>query len=760
MTHPHKKKSLVTKIVKRDGYIVNFDLTRISNAIYRAMLASHEGSKKAASVVAKQVLHELNKIATQQKTYTPHVEEIQDIVENQLSNSGYAHTAKSYILYRQKRRELRAQKHEVPEHIKKLAKESNKYFQNTLSQVVYLRTYARWIEAQGRREMWIETVDRYMKFMQENLGEQLTKKDYQDIHNAILHQAVMPSMRLMQFAGPAAHSTHVSAYNCSYIAPTKLEDFGEIMYISMCGCGVGFSVESQNIQKLPIIKKQTGKKLKTHVIADSKEGWCHAFVLGLKTWFNGHDINFDFSKLRPLGARLKTFGGRSSGPEPLRALLDFAKHKIFQHQGRRLSNLDAYDILCKIGEVVISGGVRRSAMISLSDLDDNDMRDAKKGHFYFSEPQRSYANNSAVYEKKPNDHVLLEEWLALLKSGTGERGLFNRGNLNKNLPRRRLAYFEKKGLITNGQITGLLGTNPCGEIILQSKQFCNLTEVIVRPEDSEKSLLEKIRIATILGTYQATLTNFPYLSKEWRCNCEEEALLGVSITGQWDCKIARQSVILEKLKQHAIKINKVYAKRFKINSATCVTCVKPSGTVSLVVDSAAGMHPRHAPYYIRRIRIAATDPLFKMLRDQGVPYHPEVGQAATDSPTYVLDFPVAAPKNSVFRDDLTAIDQLEFWKLVKTHYTEHNPSVTISISENEWITVLHWLTKNWDIIGGLSFLPRFKAIYQLAPFESISKDKYQQMIQLYENIDFSKLSIYEQLAGKEGVSAHLSSACE
>jgi len=732
------------KVQKRDGSIVDFDLDRVTHAIYKAMQVCEEGSYKEAEMIANKIFTELVRICRRYKNFLPTVEGIQDAVEKELIINDYVKTAKSYILYREKRAEVRRRKSLIPPHVKKLAEESKKYFRNTLSEFVYLRTYARWIENENRRETWIETIDRYINFMREGLGGKLTKKEYQEIRKAMLNQEVMPSMRLLQFAGKAARATNVCAYNCSFIAPSKLQDFGEVMYISMCGTGVGFSIESKNIQKLPQIEIQTGVKLPIHVIADSKEGWCDALVLGMKIWFSGKDIKFDYSKLRPAGARLKTIGGKSSGPEPLRLLLDFTRDKILKKQGRRLSNLDAHDILCKIGEVVVSGGVRRSAMISLSDLDDIEMRDAKKGQFYFTEPQRSVANNSAVYEHKPTNTEFMDEWIALMKSGSGERGIFNRGGLMKTLPDRRIEFLKtKKDIVHRNRIVGIIGTNPCGEIILQSKGFCNLSEVVAREGDTAEDLLRKIRLATILGTYQSTLTHFPYLSRDWKKNCEEERLLGVSITGQWDCKASRDAKVLDKLRKRAIQINKIYAKRFGIGASNCITCVKPSGTVSQTVDCASGMHPRYAPYYIRRIRISATDALLKMLKDQGVPYHPEVGQAEQDATTFVLDFPVKAPDGAIFKNDLTASDQLEHWKVVKTNYTEHNPSVTISVSDHEWISVAHWLYEDWDIIGGLSFLPRSNHIYQLAPYEEISKERYEELLKHFDKVDFSHIVLYE-----------------
>jgi ribonucleoside-triphosphate reductase (thioredoxin) len=514
------------------------------------------------------------------------------------------------------------------------------------------------------------------------------------------------------------------------------------MYLSMCGSGVGFSVESQTAQALPQVKRQMGKKVVKHKIEDSKEGWADALLLGMETWFSGKDIEFDFSGLRPFGARLKTMGGRSSGPEPLRALLKFSREKILKRQGKRLTNIDVHDIICKIGAIVVSGGVRRSALISLSDLDDKEMRDAKKGQFYLTEGQRSMANNSAVYNEKPSTMEFLDEWIALAKSGSGERGMFNRGGLQAQLPARRWKVLEKYAQTT--------GTNPCGEIILRSKQFCNLTEIVSRVDDTTASLIRKTHIATILGTYQSTLTKFPYLSKEWKKNCDEERLLGVSITGQWDCPAVRNATTLRKMREEAVNTNKVYAKRFKINASTCITCVKPSGNVSQLVDAASGMHPRHAKYYIRRVRISASDNLFAMLKDQGIPYHPEVGQTRESASTYVLEFPAKAPGGSIFKNDVSALDQLKHWMLVKENFTEHNPSVTVSIGDNEWIQTANWLYEKWDMLGGLSFLPRDNHVYQLAPYEEITKEQYEEMSKRFIGLDFSKIVTYEKVDETEG----------
>ena len=749
------KKHHFAEVRKRDGRIVQFDQSRITRAISRAMQAVNEGDPiKDAERVTEQVM------ATLAKKYPegmfPDIEGIQDIVESQLILMDFAKTAKAYILYRSERSKIRNQKRDIPENIKKLAAESKKYFRNPLAEFIYYRTYSRWIENEGRRETWIETVDRYMHFMIENLGNKISDQEYSEVREAILRQEVMPSMRLMWAAGKAARSSNVAAFNCSYIAPSKIEDFAEIMYILMCGTGVGFSVESQTVQELPQIKKRNGHPVKIHeyLIEDSKEGWADAFTFGLKAWWNAEDVKFDYSKIRAAGERLHTMGGRSSGPEPLRALLEFSRHKILSKQGKRLSNIDVHDVICKTGEVVVMGGVRRSALISLSDLDDPEMRDAKKGAFYNNEPQRALANNSAAYNEKPTATQFMEEWLALAQSGSGERGIFNRGGLKKQLPERRWKVFEEDSHTS--------GTNPCGEIVLKSKEFCNLSEVVCRLEDTEDTLLRKTRLATILGTYQSTLTNFPYLSKEWKKNCDEERLLGVSITGQWDSPGVRNPETLKKMKEVAIKTNQEFAKKMGVNVSTCITCVKPSGTVSQLVDAASGGHARHAKHYIRRVRIAATDTLFQMMKDQKVTYYPEVGQTAGAASTYVLEFPVKAPEGSVFKNDLTAKQQLEHWKMVKENFTEHNPSVTISVGDNEWIGVSNWLYENWDMLGGLSFLPRDNHVYALAPYEEITEERYEEMIGKFPEIDFSQIIIYEHDDQTQGAKelACVSGVCE
>ncbi len=725
-----------TKVKKRDGSLVDFDAEKIVQAIWKAMQVVSEGDEDKAKIVAEAAVENL--IKKHKASGPPGIEEIQDVVQAALLLSDFPKTATAYIRYRLKREEIREQQRVVPERVKKLVEESRQYFRGPMSEFVFYRSYSRWIEAEGRRETWIEAVERYMHFMKDNLGKKLSEKEYEEVHDAILKLSVMPSMRLMWSAGKAAASTNVCAYNCAFIAPKELQDFAEIMYLSMCGTGVGFSIEEQNVGMLPMIKRQTGHKRKTHVVHDSKEGWGDALLKGLETWYAGEDIDFDYSKLRPAGARLRIMGGRSSGPKPLVELMKFARKKILKRQGRRLSTIDVHDIICKIGEIVEMGGVRRSALISLSDLDDLSMRFAKSGNFQENDGQRHMANISVAYMEKPSTIELLDEWISLAKSGSGERGIFNRASLLTQAPERRREILSRDVMFC--------GTNPCGEIVLKSKQFCNLTEVVARAEDSEETLLRKIRIATIIGTYQATLTNFPYLSKEWRKNCEEERLLGVSITGQWDCPAVRNAETLRKLRDRAIRVNKTYADKFGINESTAITCVKPSGTVSQLVDSASGLHTRHARYYIRRIRIGATDSMFKMLKDQKVPHVPEVNSTEENATNFVLSFPVKGPADSKFRNDMSAIEQLEYWKMLKENYTEHNPSATISVGKHEWIEVVAWVYKHWDSVGGLTFIAREEGdnVYELPPYEEIDKEQYEKLVAEMPEIDFSRILIYEK----------------
>lgn len=740
----------IPQIQKRDGRLVAFEFGKVAAAISKAMAVSGEGSPEQAVVVATMVASELVKVAQAHKSFVPTVEGCQDEVERQLMLADCTATAKSYILYRAQRNEERERERAIPPHVRRLADESAEYFEgNPLGEFVNLRTYARWIEEEGRRETWVETVQRYMDFMEEKLGDKLTREESEEVHQAILEQEVMPSMRLLQFAGEPVRRCNSCAYNCTYGAPDSPAYLAEMMYLAMQGCGDGDAVETYNVQKFPQIERQTGEPPETFVIPDTKEGWCDAFRLGLETWYSGHDVVFDYSQIRPAGARLRTMGGKASGPGPLRELLDYTRHVVLSRQGRRLRNIDVLDLICMSGKCVVAGGVRRTAKITLSDLDDTLVRDAKRGRFSDTHPHRGVSNNSAVYEERPSDRELLEEWLALATSGTGERGIFNRGSLPRTVPQRRLDYWEKRGIVRRRddgtyRLVVPVGTNPCAEIILLPEEFCNLSETIARAGDTQDDLRRKQRIASIIGTYQSTLTDFQYLSPSWKRNCEEERLLGVSITGQWDCPEVWTEEFLEELCEIAVGTNVEYAERFGISPSLAVTCVKPSGTVAKVVNASAGMHRRPAPYYIQRIRISASDALFRFMRDQGVPHHPEVGEDPLNPRTYVLEFPVRAPAGSVFEGDLSAIDQLEYWKKWKAHYTEHNPSTTIKVGPDEWIAALDWVRANWDIIGGLSFLPRDDHDYQLAPEEPITRERYEELSRDFPRVDYARLLMYER----------------
>lgn len=721
------------KIVKRNGDLVDFDRQKIKNAVWKAFNASKESD--ASEKVTDAVLLDLEKSGKD----SIGIEYIQELVEDELMKLGYLQTAKAYIKYREKRNQLRSN---VPDnHLTQLEEENAKYFDNDLVRtIVYKRTYAKWIPELNRREVWSETVDRYMSFMKEMVGDKFKKELYDEIHQAILNQEVVPSMRLLQFAGPASRRCNVCIYNCAFVAPQNFKDLADIMYILMSGTGIGFSVEKVNVDMFPTIEKQKiaetlNQYLTNFTIQDSKEGWADAFLYGLERWYAGYDVKFNYDLLRPAGARLVTMGGRSSGPDPLRELMTFARELILNNQGKKLSSLEMHDIICKIGQIVVSGGTRRSSLISLSDLSDAEMRDAKSGQFWNTASHRSLANNSAVYNEKPKMMDFMDEWVALAKSGTGERGIFNRGSLKNVIPTRRIEIL--------GEEIEKMGVNPCGEILLKSREFCNLTEVVCRATDDFTSLMKKVRIATILGTYQSILTNFNYISPNWKFNQEQERLLGVSLTGQWDCPAIRKPKILANLKDYAIASNLDTAEILGINPSASITTCKPSGSVSQLVGSSSGLHARYAPYYIRRIRISVTDPLFKLLRDQGFKVYPENGQSYENATTYVFEFPVKAPEGAICTRDLTALQQLEYTKMVRTCYTEHNTSVTINVKSDEWLKVGQWVWDNWDYVTGLSFFPYNDHIYPQAPFEEITEEEYNKRISSLPKLNLAKLVYYE-----------------
>jgi ribonucleoside-diphosphate reductase alpha chain len=594
--------------------------------------------------------------------------------------------------------------------------------------------YARWLEEEGRRETWTETVTRYVDYMADKTG--LDKKTTDEIWNAIYTLDVMPSMRALMTAGPALDRDNTAGYNCSYLPVNDPKSFDEAMYILLCGTGVGFSVERQYIDKLPEIPEKLFPSQTTIVVRDSKEGWAKAFRMLIALLYAGEVPDYDVSMIRPAGARLKTFGGRASGPAPLVDLFKFTINMFKGAVGRKLNSYECHSIMCKIGEIVVVGGVRRSAMISLSNLSDIRMRHAKTGQWWETSPHMALSNNSVAYTDKPDSETFLREWTSLVESKSGERGIFNRVSAQKQAAKngRRNPDYE-------------FGTNPCSEIILRPHQFCNLTEVVVKEHDTDDDLDRKVRLATILGTAQSTLTNFPYLRKVWKNNTQEERLLGVSLTGIMDnihtnCFLVNMRERLTRMKQIAIDTNKKYAKRFGIEESTAITCVKPSGTVSQLCDSASGIHARHSRYYIRTVRGDNKDPLTKFMIDQGVPSEPCVMKPET---TTVFSFPMMSPKGSRLRDDLSAIDQLNVWLIYQEHWCEHKPSITVTVKEEEWLDVGAFVFKHFDKMSGVSFLPHSDHVYQQAPYQECTEQEYDAMLsRMRSRIDWSKLRDYEK----------------
>ena len=609
---------------------------------------------------------------------------------------------------------------------------------------IHTSRYARWLEDEGRRESWTETVGRYVSnVVHANVDEETTN----EIEQAILGLEVMPSMRAMMTAGPAADRDNTCMYNCSYLPVDDPKSFDEAMFILLCGTGVGFSVERQFVQQLPEVPELYDSDT-VIAVKDSKEGWAKALRQVIALLYSGEIPKWDISNVRPAGSRLKTFGGRASGPAPLVDLFNFVVKIFKDSQGRRLSSIECHDIMCKIGEVVVVGGVRRSAMISLSNLSDDRMRHAKSGQWWENEPQRALANNSVSYTEKPDAISFMREWMALVESGSGERGIFNREASKKQAAKygRRDPNYE-------------FGTNPCSEIILRPYQFCNLTEVVVRATDTYDDLARKVRLATILGTIQSTFTKFPYLRKVWQRNTEEERLLGVSLTGIMDNPLmTKKNKGLEKtlanLRAVAEATNHEYADLLGISQSVSITCVKPSGTVSQLVDSASGIHSRHSPYYIRTVRGDNKDPLTQFMMDQGIPSEPCVMKGDT---TTVFSFPIKSPRGSVVTSDQTAIEQLEMWLIYQRNWCEHKPSVTINVKKDEWFEVGAFVYEHFDEMSGVSFLPYNEHTYQQAPYQEVDKETYNSLLlTMPKKIDWSKLSDYEK---EDGTSSSQQFAC-
>lgn len=657
-------------------------------------------------------------------------------------------------------------------------------FKSEAAEFVYVRTYSRWIEELQRRENWPETVQRYVDFLQSELGDKIPKKVIRKIKEKVLNFEVMPSMRFLWAAGGPAKSDHTTIYNCSYAAVDTVDAFAEALYILMCGTGYGFSVEEKNISQLPVVPNFIAPSGQVHIVEDSKAGWADSLKLLINSLYSGQDIVMDYNKIRPAGARLKTMGGRASGPGPLAQLHSFVKETFNGAKGRKLTSLECHDIMNEIATIVVVGGVRRSSQISLSDLNDLSMREAKMGKNF---PVRRYmSNNSAIYYSKPDPVTFLTEWTALIASESGERGIFNLGSAKIMAPERR----------DSNQIAG---TNPCGEIQLRSNEFCNLSEVIARAEDDIDTMLDKVETAVWAGVLQASFTNFPYLNKKWAENCNEERLLGVSITGQMDAPHLFSAEALKSYKAKAIRVAKKASAVMGIPMPSATTCVKPSGTVSQLVDAASGLHPRFSKFYIRRYRISGSDPLFKLVRDQGLPISPENAQRKQDyvkalrifdsidnkseamikaksvcpifdnqgwTPdkvnTWVVSFPVKSPDNAITVENVSALDQLEWYKKIQTNWCEHNASTTVYIEPDEWLSVGDWVYKNWNIVNGISFMPRLDHVYEQAPNEAITEEQYEKLVENFPKIDYTKLSAYEQEDNTEGAKslACMSGSCE
>ena len=615
----------------------------------------------------------------------------------------------------------------------------NNHLPTKYQEFIHLSRYSRWLPKEGRRETWGETVERYFDFFEKHLKDTckftLPKEMRDKLEIAVLELKIMPSMRCLMTAGEALRRENIAGYNCSYIAVDKPQAFDEILYVLMNGTGVGFSVERQFVSALPTIAEEFHMSDTTIIVQDSKMGWAKAFKELVAMLYHGQIPRWDLSKVRPAGAPLKTFGGRASGPAPLERLFEFTKDIFISAAGRKLSSLECHDIVCKTAEIVVVGGVRRSALISLSNLSDDRMRIAKSGQWWNDNGQRALANNSAAYTEKPDIGIFMDEWKALYDSKSGERGIFNRESA------KRIA--EKNGR-RNADYD--FGTNPCSEIILRSREFCNLSEVVVRPEDTEDTLLSKVQLATILGTIQSTLVNFKYVTKEWKKNCSEERLLGVSLTGimdnKWTAgKLPGLHTLLQNLRKMSIDTNKEWAEKLGINQSTAITCVKPSGTVSQLVDSASGIHARHNPYYVRTVRGDKKDPLTKMMIDMGFPAEDDVMKP---NDTTVFSFPIKCDENAVFRQDMNAVQQLELWKTYQEHWCEHKPSVTISVKEEEWLKVGSWVYENFDLMSGVSFLPYSEHTYKQAPYQDCNVDEYEELKKkMPTKVDWSKLSDYE-----------------
>lgn len=723
--------ALPTSIVKRDGRIVFFDPMRIERALSRCFAALGKQPYTPISELALRVVNIMSARPGQ-----PTVEIVQDAVELTLQAAGEFEAAKAYILYRAEHAKQR-QERPVPDEVRTAFAEADQYFPTPIQKFQFFDKYSRFDYAKGRRETWIETVDRAVSFLHElvqtNTGADLGSELYEHLRRMILEMKSMPSMRLLAMAGAPARRDSTAIYNCSAQPVDSIDSFCEALLISMAGCGVGFSVESRYVENFPRIQRQRGLDAIRHTAGDSAQGWAAALKTGMEAWFEGRDVDFDFSEIREAGIPLRTKGGRASGPAPLRTMLEFSRARILARQGAHLRPIDAHDIMCMVGNAAVSGGVRRTAMLSLFDYDDLEMRLCKNGDFERENSQRWNANNSAVWPERGLDQIqVIEQVLDMVKSQRGEPGIFNRQAAIDLQPerRKRSGYTEYM-------------TNPCGEITLRKWELCNLSIAVARQADTLETLKEKVQIATIIGTIQSLATNFPDLRPMWKQNCEEERLLGVDITGQMDCPAVHDPATMRVLREVATETNRVFAEKLGINQSAAITTVKPSGNSSQLLNCSSGLHTRWAPYYERNVRVATTSPIFKVLRDAGVPMDPENGQSRDDANTWVIHFPVKSPDGAMTRKDRGAIEQCNYWLHNKLNWTDHNPSVTVTYKPDEIMDLTKWIWEHREQIGGMAFLPSFDANYAQLPYIEITREDYDRRVAEFPTIDFSKLWRYE-----------------
>jgi ribonucleoside-triphosphate reductase len=733
-------------VIKREGNSVPYDDSKIYRAV-SLCFSSLLGDETQISDFAHQVTIQVDSIlrlkSHQMGNGVPApigIEAIQDIVESQLMALGHHDAARHYILYRDERRRVRDQSKSIPQEMRDFFRDGCSLFRGTnrlLQEVQAFDKFSRFQWDLKRREIWPESVDRTISYYRKHVNQvapgAISEELWAEMHHFLLHQKATGSMRGIQMAGPALDVCQTGVFNCAFLKMDSPESMAEDLYLLMQGVGVGFSVEEEHaVDQWPRIHARRDCAPVEHIVEDDTEAWCDAVKFGIHHWLDGVDVKFDLSLIRPEGAILRTKGGRASGPGPLRDLLNFDREIIFGRQKKRLRSIDIHDMTCMLHRIGQMGGVRRASGLSLSERCDLLMRHCKDGEFFRQYPWRNQANNSAVYEEKPSAIDFMEEWMALARSGSGERGIFNRGSIGLQIPKRRkLVYFA---------------CNPCGEIYLRHGQFCNLSIAIADPDDTLRDLMVKVRIATIWGTIQATMTRFRYLRPFWKENTEDEALLGVDILGHMDCKILRPGApgreeILQKLRQEVRDTNLFWARKFGINQGAALTCGKPSGDSSVFFDKAAGLKAWHGTRYIRRLRFADRNPIAQVLKDAGVPWERDYDKTGM----FVFEFPCRAPDDAIILGQMSAVEQLENWKTWKLNFTEHNPSCTVYVRENEWLEAGNWVYQNWDYVGGLSFYPFSDAVYPQAPYQAISDEEYKQRMQtMPTEIDWSRIMLYEK----------------